>query len=363
MGAALDCNTEEDKSKSERERQSIKPINSYNMEEKSTKTMATTTTTTLLNNTRRKNKEARRKPELGKEERLESKVLLPLVANKTCLLLAGGLFVLNLVLLSCAPASCSTAAVGSGSTRIGNLDKATAGSDDGADEGEHALLEAELNSIVRRHELREPNSKQLSEAIISMLMLGNLSEPTNPLALIEGNELSAAELAAAIESAAAAAEQSQANAAATGTSDEYAGAGYISAPESIRLRKLISYLQNYESAQLNGEQFPILPASPAATIKRASAKMSGYLRQQASQRQQNNFGRNNFDFGLGKRPDSGVMNNVLRLGDSSIGHGQAVSGGGGGQLGKRPSHRYDFGLGKRLASVSRTPSSSSSYFL
>lgn len=215
-----------------------------------------------------------------------------------------------------------------------------------------AALEAELNSFLTRQELaQDPSGKLLSEAIISRLMLGNLSDIG---ALEEGatggdsGELEGVQ-------------ESQASSESGSSESEGPAPGGL---EALRLRKMLAYLQNYEMAQgrLNGgqvfSQYPVLPASQAATIKRASLKMGNYLRQQqqqhAGQRQLTGYGRvNSFDFGLGKRPDASVSGNILRLGDSAStgGHMVAVSGSG---LGKRPSaHRYDFGLGKRVASVSK----------
>lgn len=225
--------------------------------------------------------------------------------------------------------------------------------------GSKAALEAELDSILQQHDTPDANSKLLSEAIISRLMLGNLSEPSL-LSLADSDGAgpigaapmvaASSELADSIENADEPSEPQQ----------------YYSGPEAMRLKKLLSFLHNAEMSQALAQmgaggalndgqvfsQYPVLPASQAATIKRASAKMSNYLRQQQQQRQLSGYGRNTFDFGLGKRPDSSVSSNILRFGDSSIGSGshvQAVSG----QLGKRPAHRYDFGLGKRVASVSR----------
>jgi hypothetical protein len=210
-----------------------------------------------------------------------------------------------------------------------------------------AALEAELNSILQQQELGQEgaNSKLLSEAIISRLMLGNLTDIGGPQEegiggdsiLLETPEMAASDGENPI----------------------------LNGLDAQRLRRVLTFLQNYELAQSGGggqtfNQFPVLPASQAATIKRASVKMNNFLRQQAQtqhggQRQLNGYSRlNTFDFGLGKRPDSSVAGNVLRLGDSALagGHMTAVSSAG---LGKRPSgHRYDFGLGKRVASVSES---------
>lgn len=200
-----------------------------------------------------------------------------------------------------------------------------------------AALEAELNSLLQQHDTQD--GKLLSEAIISRLMLGNLSDSGD---LLGGGGAETADLGDDPSVIEEQNEEQQAS---------------LPGPDVVRLRKLMSYLHNYEMSQaasgLNGgqvfSQYPVLPASQASTIKRASVKMGNYLKQQAGGRQAA-YGRNNFDFGLGKRPDSSVSSNVLRFGDSLIGaNGHVVSG----SLGKRPSaHRFDFGLGKRVASVS-----------
>lgn len=210
-------------------------------------------------------------------------------------------------------------------------------------------LEAELNSILQQHEAQEANSKQLSEAIISRLMVGNLTG-ASALALADDLEGPQQELQQQLQQ-----QHQQLEEAGGELFDQTTGgqpAASYSAPEALRLRKLISLLHSYEMSQMNSaglgdqpfSQYPVLPASQAATIKRASTKVSNYLRQQ-QQRQASGYGRQSFDFGLGARPDS----NLLRLGELAGGYMQPVSGG----FGKRPTaHRYDFGLGKRVASVS-----------
>lgn len=226
---------------------------------------------------------------------------------------------------------------------------ATDGSNNAANQGQalaadnKAALEAELNAILQQQEpSTDTNSKLLSEAIISRLMLGNLTD-----------------IGTMVQEDGGANEPSSFDGSSVG---ETGPAADGNGPDAMRLRRIINYLQNYELANAGQgavqalSQFPVLPVNQAATIKRASMKMSNYLRQQAQQqhggqRQVSGY-RNNYDFGLGKRPDSSVSGNILRFGDSASagGHMSAVSGSG---LGKRPSaHRYDFGLGKRVASVS-----------
>lgn len=217
-------------------------------------------------------------------------------------------------------------------------------------------LEAELDSLLQQHvdadgAPQEASSQLLSEAIISRLMLGNLSEPG---ALVAGER----PLASASE-ALAQQERDELVQGQTGGGDPEQEAQVLmaGAPDAARLRNLMGYLHSYEMAGgLN--QYPILPENQASTIKRASARMGNLIKQQqmGGGRGQASYARNNFDFGLGKRPDSSVSRNLLRFGDSSpVGSGsQLVSG----ALGKRPSsHRFDFGLGKRVANVSSVPTS------
>lgn len=210
-------------------------------------------------------------------------------------------------------------------------------------QSQKAALEAELNSLLQQHDTREPDDKFLSERIISRLMLGNLSD---------ADTLSSEDGPDGVDSSVV-----------VSNSDETLGQPeqqqLFANMEADRFKKLLGLLHNVEmsaamaqmGANPNGmnagqafSQFPVLPSSQAATIKRASMKMNNLLRQHQQQR------RPSYDFGLGKRPDSSFAGNVLRLGDSSLGSGhiQSVSG----QLAKRPNHRYDFGLGKRVASVS-----------
>ena len=210
-----------------------------------------------------------------------------------------------------------------------------------------AELEGELEALLRQqqqqNEPQDTNSKLLSEAIISRLMLGNLSDSTGP----RGETNNAPDPMAGLG------EQDVSQPPSSDLSDSNSATGDVNlnqlmAPgDSASVMKLLSYLRNNNQVF---DQFPVLPLSPAATAKRASQKVGNYLRQQQhpQQRQLNGYGRSTFDFGLGKRPDASVAGNILRLGDSG-GHMQPVSG----QFGKRPSaHRYDFGLGKRVVSVS-----------
>lgn len=238
-----------------------------------------------------------------------------------------------------------------------------------------AALEAELNSIVQQHDAGtlDGNPKLLSEAIISRLMLDNLTSSAPQLNELigQGSDVAGLEISSATigggggepaTSGDTDAEQQQQ------MQSSLAG-GVYTTPERWRLKKLLSMLRNYDmlSSDSTGNsannnqmfhQYPVLPASQAATMKRAAMRMSNLIRQQQQQqRLLNGYNRNNFDFGLGKRPDStSGTNSILRFGDSSLGadgHVQAVNGMVG-QFGKRPSaHRFDFGLGKRVASVSR----------
>lgn len=238
-------------------------------------------------------------------------------------------------------------------------------------EAAKAALEAELNSIVQQHDAGalDGNPKLLSEAIISRLMLDNLTSSTPQINELIGQGSDGAGLD--INPPSAPTNEAPSSAIGESYTDQQQQqllSSVYTAPERWRLKKLLSMLRNYDmisSADATGatntnqmfNQYPVLPASQAATMKRAAMRMSNLLRQQQQQqRLTNGYGRNNFDFGLGKRPDSMAgANNILRLGDSSLGadgHVQAV-GSMGGQFGKRPSaHRFDFGLGKRVASVS-----------
>ena len=242
-----------------------------------------------------------------------------------------------------------------------------------------AGLEAELDGLLRRHTddatqgpSGQPNgdasNKALSEAIIPRLMLGNLSESE-----LTGGRGEMA-LGGLEEEPAGEEEQQQQQLEADSSiglgSFEEAAEQQQQQHDSARLRKLLGLLHQYSLAQAAAQsgqpfgRFPVLPASLASTNKRAGAKsLSGSLKQQQQHqvvggglgRQSSAaYGRQSFDFGLGKRPDAGlVSSNVLRLGDSTL-----VGGAGGSHyvssgLGKRPSaHRFDFGLGKRVASVS-----------
>lgn len=208
----------------------------------------------------------------------------------------------------------------------------------GATTGEEdkVALERELNSLMREQNSQDADSKLLSEAIISRLMVGNLSESAT-----SGPEGASSDLDGVPELSQPAGGGETVGEPPARLSREQ----LLDGLRATRPRDLLSYLLDLETHGGLAE-FPVLPAGQAATIKRAS-KVGGYLRQQqlGQQRQLNNYGRN-FDFGLGKRPDGGVGGSILRFGDTL---GAPVSG----QFGKRPSaHRYDFGLGKRVASVS-----------
>lgn len=204
-------------------------------------------------------------------------------------------------------------------------------------------LEAELNSIIQKHDALEDNNKQLAEAIISRLMVNNLNNNEIPITSAGSSDEST------LTSAPYLTEPNGDESAYEDTSGSELMSGPTGA-EALRMKKLLSLLRNYENVMaagsgLNGGQafaaFPELPSGQAATMKRAAMKMGSYLQHQQQRARQS------YDFGLGKRPDSG--NNVLRYGDSLVAGGvQPVS-----QFGKRPSaHRFDFGLGKRVASVS-----------
>lgn len=221
----------------------------------------------------------------------------------------------------------------------------------------------ELNSIVQQHDASEGNNKLLAEAIISRLMVDNLtgsnllqnsgdldgefsSNDEEGSSLLQSEE---ANQAALIEQ-----QQQQQNSA----SNQYVGP---TGPEAMRLKKLLSFLQNYENNMaVNGNgyattasmfnPFPLLPSGQGTTMKRAAMKMGAYLQPQRNFNSAS-YPRNQFDFGLGKRPDSSISSNILRLGDSMSSAGAPIQPLN--SFGKRPSaHRFDFGLGKRVASVS-----------
>lgn len=220
---------------------------------------------------------------------------------------------------------------------------------------QQAAITAELNNIVQQHGAFEDNNKEMAQYIISRLMYDNLTG-SGALPATEADAAAAAQLepdsllgeskSAALETPEPVGEELQ---------EEQA---YYSGPtglEALRLKKLISLLRNYE-AMASGNNvfspFPALPSSQAATMKRATTRL--LQQQQSQQRPYGPIGytRNSFDFGLGKRPDNSGSAGILRFGDSlgasAGGSMQPVS-----NFGKRPSaHRYDFGLGKRLASVS-----------
>lgn len=220
-------------------------------------------------------------------------------------------------------------------------------------------LEAELDNILQQRDSFDLSDRSLAEAIISRLMVDDLA---NELSTTES--LEAEELAGDSGSFTQSSEQQQQQPQQQPT---YFGRAYSGPADALRLKKLLSMVQAYETSLPVGSgvggvgsmaaPLPMLPAGQAATSKRAAAKLAGSYQQQ----HQGNGGggptaygqRSSFDFGLGKRPDTtGASSNLLRLGDS-------LSGGGGiqtvNQFGKRPSaHRYDFGLGKRVASVSNS---------
>lgn len=211
-------------------------------------------------------------------------------------------------------------------------------------------LENELNSIVQQHYTGSPNgnAKLLTEAIISRLMLDNLTSSQ----IDEQNPDVVTDFDMGLDTIG-------------GSGGEtYVDQQAPSPAERWKLKKLLSMAQNYDMGTSTGvqssnnqayDQYPVLPSSQG-TMKRAAIRMGNLLlrQQQQQQRQLNGYGRNNFDFGLGKRPDSMMgVGNVLRLGDSSMGSDGRVQVLAAGQYGKRPSaHRYDFGLGKRVVSTS-----------
>lgn len=223
-----------------------------------------------------------------------------------------------------------------------------------------AKLEAELDAIVQQqqHESGEFSDRSLADTIISRLMGENLANELTPPTATE-SEIDEMLMSAGADSAAGSDSAEQQQQFGSFPSRSYSG------PEALKLKKLLSMAQAYE-ALLNGAGQlgyvgpPMLPASPSATSKRASKLAGNYLQQRqltgtgtGSAGGASGYGRSSFDFGLGKRPDTaGAASNILRFGDSlSGGGGAGVQGAN--QFGKRPSaHRYDFGLGKRVASVS-----------
>lgn len=230
-----------------------------------------------------------------------------------------------------------------------------------------AALEAELNSIVQQHDANEGNNKLLAEAIISRLMVDNLtgSNLLQNNADLDGGEFlsnnddGSSQAVEAIQEAHQAAlidqQQQQQGLQQLAIPQQYVGP---TGPEAMRLKKLLSYLQNFENNVAGSgnsysmfNPFPLLPSGQATTMKRAAMKMGSYLQPQRHMSSATSFPRNQFDFGLGKRPDSSISSNILRLGDSMSSVGgpiQPLT-----SFGKRPSaHRFDFGLGKRVASVS-----------
>lgn len=241
-----------------------------------------------------------------------------------------------------------------------------------ADKQQHkatvSALEDELNSIVKQHDEAslEANNRQLAETIISRLMLDNLtgSNVLNNNNNDNNNNVLSEEADSIDQQTDQLIDQQNVGEL---MSDSYSNNNNnnnndqpILAPnayEAMKLKKLLSMIQQfYENPNNNGKfsgQLPLLPNGQMATMKRATARIGNYLHNQ--QRQTNGYPRNNFDFGLGKRPDG----NVLRFGDSLTMSGGTNGAGSGiihpvtSQFGKRPSsHRYDFGLGKRVASVS-----------
>lgn len=216
-----------------------------------------------------------------------------------------------------------------------------------------AALEA-LNTIVQQHDGNlqqlDLNNRQLAEAIIQRLMVDNLTNN------VQAGPLVAATADLESDESALAEAGNYGQPETTNEQQEGENSNYYSGPtgpEAIKLRKLLSLLSSYESGGnglesrlFNPNQYPSLPNDEMATMKRATAmKINNYLHPQQHNHQaqaSRGYSRNNFEFGLGKRPDS----MALRFGDG--GSVQPV-----GQFGKRPSgHRYDFGLGKRVANVS-----------
>lgn len=231
-------------------------------------------------------------------------------------------------------------------------------------------LEADLSSILQQNEALPGggNDKLLAEAIINRWMVDNLTGP----GLLNGNNnaneqpLDGVDLMNIGDAQPGAGELvlndfASAESGLNSDQQQADGQAYPNGLEVMRLRKLLSMLQNYENSLTSGSTgqnfapFPLLPNSQVATMKRAAMRMGAYLQPRNSQAA--GYGRDSFGFGLGKRgPGRQVglipaASSILRLGDS------LGSGGGGmqpvGSLGKRPSaHRFDFGLGKRVASVS-----------
>lgn len=222
------------------------------------------------------------------------------------------------------------------------------------DNQQRAALAAELNNIVQQHGLLEDNNKEMAQYIISRLMYDNLTGVgTLPSADADAAQLEVDNLLSEPRSGALELADQDAD-----SPDAQEDLPFYSGPtgvEALKLKKLINMLRTYEamaSASNAYSPFPALPSSQTATMKRATTRL---LQQQIQQRPyaSNGYTRNSFDFGLGKRPDGSVGASILRFGDS-LGSGAAGSMQPVSQFGKRPSaHRYDFGLGKRLASVSR----------
>lgn len=214
------------------------------------------------------------------------------------------------------------------SATLGNqAEKAEAG---GQQSGRQAL-EDELDSIVRQHGNLEANDKRLAEAIISRLLVDNISnnqENQEQASAIQAGDLNPDTTIVAPEG--------------NGVGESAASVSYPGV-ESLRSRQLLSALQNYDGNDAF-TVFPLLPGGQALTMKRAT-KFGAKNHHRVA-----NYGRNTYDFGLGKRPD-GSTSNIMRFGESLPSSSSLVQPVG--QFGKRPSaHRYDFGLGKRVVSVS-----------
>lgn len=233
-------------------------------------------------------------------------------ASRTYLARTGACLALLLLLL----AGCLVEGKSAGDTAI--------------ESAQRAALEAELNAIIRQH---GGNKQLLSEAIISRLMLDNLT----------GADLEAA----AAASSSPASDELTLVEAPDGThlmGDELADSVALEPPvmglasnEALRVRQLIGSQPNYRSYGLGAANFlayPQIPGGQAASMKRT---VNNILQS-----------RNPYDFGLGKRlSDSSGLH---RFGDAAI-SGDSM-GRHAGQFGKRPRPNYDFGLGKRVNGVS-----------
>lgn len=197
-------------------------------------------------------------------------------------------------------------------------------------------LEAELASIVLQapEVLESGTDNQVAKLIISRLMLDNLTASTLPnhgSPEVEGYDWD--EFANGSDSFDPRDHLQQAPVAA------------MLSPEALRMRVILDYLQKYGPNIELTPGYPVLPSGKIATMKRTADRVNQIWQQKVL----GNRAIQPYDFG--KRPDSGVATNILRIGDGLSSSGSQIQPVG--QYIKRPSaHRYDFGLGKRVASPS-----------